>query len=488
MSFKLCIIVNRCTLKPNLYLSVLVLVCVLVATSSYAQNLDVAKKCEISKHDDNNLTLNCSRRNFYSIPQWPLEISQVTKDGHMLITFFNNSITKVTELPATPGGRIAISFKHNRITDIVMDAFQNLERLVYLDLSKNKISGDVLRTEIFRGSYNFNKYNNIALETLNLGHNEIHSLDRYLFQYTPNLTRLYLNNNPIELLDHVTVLAISSATNLEVLDLSHTDIDNIPLVAFKGLKHLQQIDLSGNKFTTVPETLSLVGSSLKFLSFNNNPIVELNDDSFIGLTNLIELEVAENDYLDEVKRSTFSPLKNLRVLHLCHNRNLRYISHNAFKGLKDKWTLKEVYLDDNDLSEISPDLMPWTKLDTLGMTGNNWLCNCDLADIVTLQGAGEKFKTGESPYCAAPLKLSGEYITNITLSFCPTFDKTFSSKRKFSITNLKPKQVLWSIFGVAIVACIGMAIGWLVKSVKNIYKKNRNQPVPYINLNSNSFA
>lgn len=78
------------------------------------------------------------------------------------------------------------------------------------------ISGEVLRSEIFQGPYKDGIYSNIALETLNLGFNEIHSLDRYLFQYTPNLTRLYLNNNPIEILDHVTVLAISSATSLEV--------------------------------------------------------------------------------------------------------------------------------------------------------------------------------------------------------------------------------------------------------------------------------
>lgn len=63
---------------------------------------------------------------------------------------------------------------------------------------------------------------------------------------------------------------------------------------------------------------------------------------FTGLTNLIQLEVGENEFLSEVKRSTFTPLKHLRILHLCHNPNLKYISHNAFRGLKDKWTLKEV--------------------------------------------------------------------------------------------------------------------------------------------------
>lgn len=79
-----------------------------------------------------------------------------------------------------------------------------------------RFPGEVLRSEIFQGPYKDGIYSDIALETLNLGYNEIHSLDRYLFQHTPNLTRLYLNNNPIEILDYVTLLALSSASNLEV--------------------------------------------------------------------------------------------------------------------------------------------------------------------------------------------------------------------------------------------------------------------------------
>lgn len=71
-------------------------------------------------------------------------------------------------------------------------------------------------------------------------------------------------------------------TILQVLDLAKTDIDNIPLDAFRGLGKLKQIDLSGNRFVTVPESLSLVGSTLQYLTFNNNPIIELNDDSFLG--------------------------------------------------------------------------------------------------------------------------------------------------------------------------------------------------------------
>ncbi|CAK1547081.1 unnamed protein product [Leptosia nina] len=470
---------------------VLVIFSVLVYASQAQGVNDKRSPCDIFVQDGNNLTLNCSRRNIDRIPTWPDKINSLgNKESHVLITFFNNSITNVTQLEAVPGNRIAISFKGNKIVEIEDDAFRHIDRMVYLDLSNNYISGEVLRSEIFQGPYNDGIYSDIGLETLNLGFNEIHSLDKYLFQHTPNLTRLYLNNNPIEILDHVTVLALSSATNLEVLDLSKTDIDSIPLDAFRGLINLRQIDLSGNFFLNVPESLSLVGSSLQYLTFNNNPVIELNDDSFVGLSNLVELEIGENKYLEEVKRSTFTPLKTLRVLHLCHNKNLRYISHNAFRGLKDRWTLKEVYLDDNNLSELSTDLMPWSKLEVLGMTGNSWLCNCDLANIVTKQEAGSKFRTGEIPFCAAPMRLNGAYITNITVSFCPTFDTTFTPKRGFSLSDLRPKHVLWSILGVAAVVGIGMICGIIVNAAKAFYKKKLSQPIRYININNSeaSFA
>ncbi|XP_026750455.2 chondroadherin-like [Galleria mellonella] len=458
---------------------VLVILCVLISTSYGREGNKENPVCDISIRDTDNLTLNCSRKDITTIPtSWPAEINNIEQAGDVLITFFYNNIVNVTQLPEVPGNKIAIILKSNKISEIENDAFRNIHGMVYLDLSNNSITGEVLRSEIFQGPYKDGIYSKIALETLNLGHNEIHSLDRYLFQYTPNLTRLYLNNNPIETLDHVTILALSSAVNLEVLDLSSTEIDSIPLNAFRGLEKLQHIDLSNNKFVTVPESLRLVGSTLKYLTFNKNPIVELNDDSFMDLSNLIELEVAENEYLEEIKRSTFTPLKNLRVLRISHNKNLRYINHNAFRGMKDKWTLKEVYLDDNHLNELSTDLLPWNKLEVLGMTGNNWLCNCDLNNIVTSQGAGTKFKPGEIPYCAEPMKFSGIYVTNITIPFCPTLDHTFATKKGFSLSDMKPKHVLWSIFGVAMVAAFGLVLGLFINKI-TLYIKYRNQPVPY---------
>lgn len=68
----------------------------------------------------------------------------------------------------------------------------------------------------------------------------------------------------------------------QTIDLSYTEIKTIPLETFKNLKYLRYIDLSGNKFITVPESLRFVGESLETLTFNNNNIKELVDDSFVG--------------------------------------------------------------------------------------------------------------------------------------------------------------------------------------------------------------
>lgn len=44
----------------------------------------------------------------------------------------------------------------------------------------------------------------------------IHTLDRKLFQFTPKLRVLYLNDNQMNLIDSVTMLAMSKVTELEV--------------------------------------------------------------------------------------------------------------------------------------------------------------------------------------------------------------------------------------------------------------------------------
>lgn len=73
-----------------------------------------------------------------------------------------------------------------------------------------------MKADLFRGPTNIKQYEPIELEVLNLEYNLIHSLPKRIFEHTPKLKNLYLNGNPMNVIDSVTILAISSLRNLEV--------------------------------------------------------------------------------------------------------------------------------------------------------------------------------------------------------------------------------------------------------------------------------
>lgn len=90
----------------------------------------------------------------------------------------------------------------------------------------------------------------------------------------------------------------------------------------------------------------------------------------------------------------------------------------------------------------------------------------------------------------APIRLSGEFITNISTENCPTYDTTFASKKSI-LTEIKPKHILWSILGVAAIVLVGMGIGLLVNIIR-VYVRNKfnDQSIRYVNIShsTSSFA
>lgn len=87
--------------------------------------------------------------------------------------------------------------------------------------------------------------------------------------------------------------------------------------------------------------------------------------------------------------------------------------------------------------------------------------------------------------CVAPMKWSGMNITQVTLENCPTLDSTFAAKQGATISSLRPKHIIWSIFSVGMVAMFGMLIGLLVNKLKAAYKKSvKDRNIRYRNINS----
>jgi hypothetical protein len=86
------------------------------------------------------------------------------------------------------------------------------------------------------------------------------------------------------------------------------------------------------------------GDSLQKLNLNDNPIPELDEDSFRGLLLLRELNISAMSHLGRIGPSTFTHLRSLEILFCSYNHNLTEIDEEAFGYGVIDWTLKEVLL------------------------------------------------------------------------------------------------------------------------------------------------
>jgi len=84
------------------------------------------------------------------------------------------------------------------------------------------------------------------------------------------------------------------------------------------------------------------GDSLQKLTLNDNPILELDKDSFRGLLLLQELNISAMSRLTRIGPATFTHLRSLEVLFCSYNHNLTDIDEDAFGYVDNEWTLKEV--------------------------------------------------------------------------------------------------------------------------------------------------
>lgn len=140
--------------------------------------------------------------------------------------------------------------------------------------------------------------------------------------------------------------AFNGIPNLERIDLRKNNITSsgIGPHAFKILKNLQRLYLDGNALDHIPSGLP---STLEELKINENQLHAIDEDSFLGLKNLVTLEL-ENNKLSEANVSplAFQPLKKLSYLRLGRNK-FRTIP----QGLPH--SIEELYLDHNEIEEIT---------------------------------------------------------------------------------------------------------------------------------------
>ena len=134
--------------------------------------------------------------------------------------------------------------------------------------------------------------------------------------------------------------------------------------------------LDGNNFTGVLVSQAFIGRKrVQSLYLNASQIEALNNQSFNGLTEQLEVLHLEDNYIRRIEGYEFANLTGLRELHLQRNR-LEHIDVDAFETLI---SLQVLQLHDNLLTNLPgmPELASLPFLSSITLSGNRWTCQCD---------------------------------------------------------------------------------------------------------------
>ncbi|CAK1592914.1 unnamed protein product [Parnassius mnemosyne] len=353
---------------------------------------------------------------FFSVDEWnDLKVLKPTT-----VDLSENLIVNVTAIGDLPIQVLNLS--RCSIENIENASFRDLQEMVVLDLSHNKLTSDKLSPHAFEGRFSPEEYEPLAaMRKLNLAYNDLHSLHQDLFEHLPELTELDLSGNPLTTIDHVTLIAISSLPMLKVLRMRSCQLTEIPDKFLHTPRYLERLDISDNKLTAVPQELEET-KNLVYLNLNQNPIVELDMSSedypgFPRLRKLRELHMCNMKSLRSIGAGALAGLENLESLHLSFNPKLSNLDPKAMARPDDigetyDWpALKELYLQSNNLSELDTRFLPrWDLLDAIDVSNNPFLCDCSTQWMVDILVPIIEAKTANSTanmICNEPIEMKG---------------------------------------------------------------------------------
>lgn len=315
----------------------------------YESGENACKKCNCSVKEtdptDQIFTLNCADKQLKQILSnygdlFPANNPLGTKNKTVDITYASNNINYLKQLPPI-NARTHFSCRRCQLNDIQSAAFIDCPNLSTLDLSWNNLNSDAIRSDIFRGRFNEQIYEPLPLVSIDLSHNQIATLNSLVFEHLNGLKRISFAYNPLNIMNQDTCLAIASLHFIEHLDLSYTNLTDIPDHLFNGtMTYLRVLNVRGNLLESVPESLSLLGESLRYLNLGeNNRIKTLGDESFFGLKRLTHLYIDDMNVLDTINVGTFSFLHSLEMLSCENNLNLTEFD---LSSISTSTTLREV--------------------------------------------------------------------------------------------------------------------------------------------------
>ncbi|KRT83338.1 hypothetical protein AMK59_3019, partial [Oryctes borbonicus] len=342
----------------------------------------------------------------------------------------SNQIKNLTEKIRFPTLNV-LKLQQNSIERIDGSVFETSPKLVYLDLTQNKITE--LPAQLLHPLH--------QLKILLLASNDFQKIPDGFFRMNPLLTEVVFSdgrlteigsdtfsnctgldkfkfaNNSLKSLPEGIFLYMQ---NLTYLDLSFNEFSDFPAGTFEGLSRITYLYLIDNKLTTwLPDHNDHI-VSLKYLFLNNNSLTGVKVNTFSGLKNLLILELS-NNFIATVEMKAFSRLTNLELLNLSFNKittpdaALQMASDGALISMK-------INLSFNNITTIT---MPnYDRLQhsstslKIAMNMNPINCDCKIFETLKyIQAKGEtkSIELSNKEVCATPTELKGMELSNINL-------------------------------------------------------------------------
>jgi len=254
----------------------------------------------------------------------------------------------------------SLTLHSNGITTLPVDMFQDMHVLQYLDMKNNALQ---LPVHVFDPLS--------KLLTLELGGNQMRTLEVGIFRNLSRLNRLNLWGNNLQ---NLTQDVFTGLTSLQFLDLSSNKLTSISADLFANMPQLRELSLPNNNFTSLPDglfsftkNLTKIGlydnrqqlqhvpprmlanlTSLLVVHLNLCGITQLPEDIFWGSFAISNISLNGN-LLTSLPADVFRDSVGLRNLKLGNNR-LQSLPDGVFSRLGN---LRVLELDHNWLTNIS---------------------------------------------------------------------------------------------------------------------------------------
>ncbi|NWV39977.1 TLR5 protein, partial [Grantiella picta] len=367
-------------------------------------------------------------------------------DKLVSLNLFKNKINQIERQAFFGLGNLKIlNLSSNLLGELYDYTFEGLRSVMYIDLQQNHIG--MIMNESFRKLVN--------LQIIDLRDNAIKTLPSF-----PHLTSALFGDNKL-------VSAADRAITAKHLDLERNWLENLgDLYILFRIPDLQYIFLKQNRFSYCEKSTNAIeNNQLIYMDLGENmlQLVWERDkclDVFGALSKLQVLHL-NNNYLSALPQEIFSGLTSLKGLNLASNL-LSYLSPGLFPQ-----SLTNLNLSGNQLFSPEPEL--FMTLSILDITHNNYVCDCGLKSLLVWLNETNVTLAGSPSdrYCVYPPAFEGVPLSYLTYDDCDE-DELLQTLR-FSLFILFSVTLLMFLVAVIVFTrCRGICFIWYKTITKRV--------------------